>query len=332
MNFLARYFDPFLDQAADGLQWLSKQLRPAHQVYLKEGLNGDWIGADGQPISARQTFEGSDLTVVLDERNFLIVDLTLPVAAKAYIDDIVASRIDLISPWTRQNAVFGASLVSETSTAITVTVAASSKDSINRKIDRLRRLQPQSLTILVTARAKTSPTVITLPIAGIKANSPAKRRALISRGFYSSLVAMGILIAACFVARLYLDAEHVQIESQIHALRATLNPQSLDDAVVRDPVLRMTVAKKSRWPMVDLLAQLAATLPDDTYLNSIDLISGEMRIEGQSKNVAELPRILGQNTAFSEIAFTAPTIKREGRGGDLFELGFKVSDRGSSVP
>lgn len=139
-------------------------------------------------------------------------------------------------------------------------------------------------------------------------------------------------MSACFLATLYLDDERARIQSEIQSLRTSLGPQLSSGTTSHDPVQRMSDVKKNHWPMVELLAQLAATLPDDTFLDAVDINSSDIRIEGQSQNVAELPRILGQNAAFSEIAFKSPTIKREGVRGDLFELGIKIADRGERRP
>lgn len=332
MSVLARHLEPFLDQAANGLQWLTDELGSSLQITIKEGPDGRWTDLEGRAFESAAALSDTDLTVILDESHFLLVDLTLPIAAKSYIDDIVASRIDLITPWTRENALFGVTLISETATTVTVLVAASSKEILNQKIDQLTRMSPRTLTIRLTARAKSAPKIITLPIANGKTRSPAKQRTTLKELFFGSLAAAGFLIVVAALSTTYLNAEHERLQSQIRSLRATLTPQSSNEAVIRDPIARMADAKRNQWPMVDLLAQLAAILPDDTYLDTVDLTLGELRIEGQSQQVAELPKVIGENKTFSKITFTAPTVKREGQRGDLFELSIKIAHRGNTVP
>lgn len=332
MIFLARHLEPFLDQAANGLQWLTYEIRPAHQITVKEGPGDTWINVAGGAFAPTGLFTDTDLIALLDESHFLLIDLTLPIAAKSYIEDIVASRIDLITPWTRENALFGVAFVSETATTVTVVIAATSKEILNQKIESLIRLSPRTLTIELTARAESAPKIITLPIARDKTRLLAKRRATLAKIFFGSLAAASILIAVSGLSTLYLNAEHARLQSQIRSLRTALTPQSSNETVIRDPIMRMANAKRTQWPIVEVLTQLATILPDDTYLDSSDLTTGEIRIEGQSQQVAELPRIIAQNTLFSEISFTAPIIKREGRRGDLFELSIKISDRESAHP
>ena len=332
MIFLARHLEPFLDQAANGLQWLTEEIRPARQITVKEGPDGTWTNVGGQASAPIGSLADTHLKALLDESHFLLVDLTLPIAAKSYIDDIVASRIDLITPWARENALFGVTLVSETATTFTVLVAATSKEIMHQKIDGLMRLRPRSLTIRLMARAKSAPIIITLPIATGKTRLPTKRRTTLTKIFYGSLAVAGVLIAMSALITLYLNAEHTRLQAEIRSLRAALTPQVSNEGGIRDPVMRMADAKRTQRPMVDILAQLATILPDDTYLDTIDLTTGEIRIEGQSQQVADLPHIIAQNTIFSKISFTAPTIKREGRRGDLFEVGIKIANHGSDVP
>lgn len=332
MSRLAHHLNSFFDAAAESAYWLLREIKPADPVILHESQGGGFTDALHQHITDFSQFHDRDLVVRLSDRHFLIIDLTLPLAAKAYHRDIIASRIDLISPWTQAQALFGTAIISEDEAIMALAVAIAARSSIDRLLEPFKALRLRSLAIEIRGRTPAHLFRIDLAYGGLATKNVGGLRSRIKNVFYASLLINSLVIGISSGLSFFLKNENAALQSEIRSLRASLSPQNDDATVTADPLRRMVHAKDTTWPIVEQLDTLSAFLPEDTFLDVIDLSNHTLRLEGQSKNAADLPRILAQSPRFTDIHFAAPTLKKDNSDRDLFELELTLVDRGGPKP
>ena len=91
---------------------------------------------------------GGQIELILAKRRFVFRSLELPQQAADFLDAIVRSQIDRLTPWNPSQAVFGCGAPTETSSGrIGVVVAATARSSIMPFIAALETLKPNSIIV-----------------------------------------------------------------------------------------------------------------------------------------------------------------------------------------
>src|SRR5437660_370682 len=137
----------WLDDTAAAVIWLVNRVASPRTVRLIEQQGGDFVVddarssspearlrfADGERSSADAgsagvALRGRRVDLVLQSDRFLFKPLELPARAAEFMDGIVRSQIDRLTPWTAEHSAFGASMPTEAGNGrIVLTVAATAK-------------------------------------------------------------------------------------------------------------------------------------------------------------------------------------------------------------
>ncbi|MDR2129464.1 MAG: PilN domain-containing protein [Burkholderiaceae bacterium] len=108
---------------------------------------------------------------------------------------------------------------------------------------------------------------------------------------------------------------HVTVmEQQTGALRQQLDTLRAQAAVAEQ--LRATAS--ASLPLAATLDRLAQSLPQDTWLDRLDINGDEVRIAGLTDNATDLLAALGKNPAWGAPRATAPSVRDEGQGKERF--------------
>ena len=91
---------------------------------------------------------GGQIELILARRRFVFRSLELPQQAADFLDAIVRSQIDRLTPWNPSQAVFGCGAPTEASSGrIGVVVAATARSSVMPFIAALETLKPNSIIV-----------------------------------------------------------------------------------------------------------------------------------------------------------------------------------------
>ena len=66
---------------------------------------------------------------------------------------------------------------------------------------------------------------------------------------------------------------------------------------------------QSAVPHASVVEALSAALPDDTWLDRIDINGAEIKIQGMTGNANDLVARLGKNQAFEDVRSTAASVR-----------------------
>ncbi len=187
---------------------------------LTPQLSEDWLNA----------VRGSRIEVVLASQRVMARVLDFPKQAADFLDGMIRSQVDRLTPWTANDAVFGWSLLSDAdSDRIAVALVATSKDKIQPLVQlavdlgasSLGVFTPFSATDRVPPRIKLSENALQYSI-GRAFSVPAVLRI--------TLLASGVAAAVALLVSAYLgdalDSEQQQLQRQISQRRAALRLNS----------------------------------------------------------------------------------------------------------
>jgi general secretion pathway protein L len=155
----------------------------------------------------------------------------------------------------------------------------------------------------------------------------AGRRA--TSGFYRVLVIanLALLVAVVAVPMLqqqrYLDQSRARLaEIRAAATTASNLQQRIDQHRARS---RYLFAQKVRQPAsVELLEELSARLPDDTWLFRIEVRDGKVHLQGTSTRASALIAELENSRFFEDVRFASPVTQDGASGRERFHLSASI--------
>jgi general secretion pathway protein L len=326
-----------IDDVASGLVRLRLILRRRRAIELVEQADGSFSWRDGGPADRRnnppmildtsQTSEplppqlrkllpGRRVRLLLSAERFVFRPLELPRAAASFLDGVVRSQIDRLSPWTADAAVFGWSAPADVGPdKIALTVAAAPRTHVDPIAEGLLSSGAASVEISTRLEDGGRPVALTWRAAG-ETEAGRLRRFLIA-----ALTVAGIVFAVSFGAWFVLgggyDAQLSDLQNQLAAHRAKLEGEQGSKIM---QALRALETQKRTRPSVSLVLEaLSKTLPDDAHLTDLTIEGEKVQIIGMGSNAPALIPLIEQSGSFAKAIFFAPTV-RGTNGADNFHI------------
>ena len=117
----------------------------------------------------------------------------------------------------------------------------------------------------------------------------------------------------------YLDQSRARLaEIRAAATTASNLQQRIDQHLARS---RYLFAQKVRQPAsVELLEELSARLPDDTWLFRVEIRDGKVHLQGTSTRASALIAELEESRFFEDVRFASPVTQDGASGRERFHL------------
>ena len=328
LSFLSRA----IDDVATGLARLGSILRRRRGIELEEQADGSFLWRDGGPSESHdnppivfdegRTFgslpalRGRRVHLLLAPERFVFRTLELPRAAAAFLDGVVRSQIDRLSPWTADAAVFGWSApVDIGSDKIALTVAAAARTQVDPIAEWLLSSGAAFVEMSTRLEDEGKPVALTRQAGGERETGRLRLFLIVAP------VVAGIVFAASLVASLTLgavyDAELSDLENQLAVRRAKLVGEQ--DSKVAQALKTLETQKRTRTSVLLVLEALSKTLPDDAHLTDLRIEGDKIQIIGMANNAPALIPLIEQSGSFAKATFFAPTV-RGPNGGDNFHI------------
>jgi general secretion pathway protein L len=150
------------------------------------------------------------------------------------------------------------------------------------------------------------------------------------RFFNLSLLLLGIVLilgAVAFATPLWQKQRfRAELLGQVQALK----PKADRVFQTRDALERArkgsvaVLERKADQPLViDLLRVLTARLPDDTWVQNLDMRDGQVQIRGESGQATALLGLLEKAPGISAVTFSSPVVQVATTGRERFHISFK---------
>ena len=338
---LLTHVSTWIDDAAAGLTLLGVMLRRSHRIQLVEQADGSFLvvdmskqapeGASGpslrigesgiaDPISpqTRSLLARSALHVMLAPSHFIFRSLELPQGARQFLDGVVRSQIDRLTPWSANEAAFGWSEPTEAGNGqIAITVAATAR-SLVTPIARAAMAAGADQVRMSTRIGEGQNLVIPVFAEDIGGG---ERGQGLQKGLVAGLVLSGLAFTVSLGAWLAAgsgnDARITDIQNQIAERRSELMNRR---GPATEEALKVLQTRKWASPFaVMILEALSKTLPDDAHLSEFRIEGGKVQIAGSATDAPALIRLIEQSRQFTQATFFAPTV-RSPSGGQSFHI------------
>jgi general secretion pathway protein L len=339
---LSRWIDAVAATIVAWLGWFSSpravrlvEVEPG-QFELRTGkagsssTSGDRVtiadGRIGGPSSARlaAAVRGSRAELVLQPARFLFRPLELPGRAAEFLDGVVRSQIDRLTPWTAADAVFGWQGPSKVgSERIAVTVVATARALVAPYLQAIASLGPQSMTVstlLPDAGAGAVPVKVFEERARGVLDVASVRRMLVITLAVAALAAVGASVADIVIAS-GLDAKQQELARRIVGARAAARASGDAPLDAATAAQRAVERRKHESPAsVMILETLSQVLPDHTYVTEFRVEGDKLRLVGLTRDAPSLIGLIEQSGRFTRATFFAPTTRSPTDPGERFHI------------
>jgi len=134
---------------------------------------------------------------------------------------------------------------------------------------------------------------------------------------------VALAMAAAVVPFVMQSLTAMTLESRAEAVRGSVaEADRLRKAIVRGVAGADAIeaARDQAGALLQALAVLTRALPDDSYLVSLDLHQRSLAVSGRSAGAARLIGAMAADPAIRNPAFTAPVLRDETSGGEMFSI------------
>lgn len=269
----------------------------------------------------KAAFRGSRIEVQLQSGHVMTRVLDFPSRAGDFLDGMIRSQIDRLTPWTADEAVFGWSPPAPApNDRIEVGFAATSRLKVGPLLQLAKALDAASIEVCGPAVAGNGAALrITLldkplrSVIGPAVNVPRLLRA--------SLLAAGVSAAASLLINAYLggslQSDLEDLQRRISQRRAALRIDASGTASGLDLLAKR---KQSTPSSVMVLDSLSRVLPDSTYVTELRIEGDKVQVVGMTQDAPSLIRLMEQSPQFTRATFFAPTTRAANESSERFHI------------
>ena len=267
---------------------------------------------------------GSRAELILQPARFLFRPLELPGRAAEFLDGVVRSQIDRLTPWSAADVVFGWQGPSALgSDRIAVTVVATARAIVAPYVQALAGLGPQSITvstILPDAGAGAHPVKVLEERSRGVLDVASVRRLLVIALAIATLAALGATAADIVIAHDF-DAKQQELARRIAGARASARASGDAPLDAATAAQRAVERRKHESPAsVMILDTLSQLLPDHTYVTELRVEGDKLRLVGLTRDAPSLIGLIEQSGRFTRATFFAPTTRSPTDPGERFHI------------
>jgi general secretion pathway protein L len=250
--------------------------------------------------------------------------LTLPMAARRNLDDLLDFELERQSPLDRSEVYHDYAILRTDLRARTMDVAW--RIMRRKKVDPLIEICHKAgveLAVVALVSDERPPAGGTFPV------SPGAVRLLHAhRWTVPALVVAIVVLLAAVVAGAYSRNEQANdavlakvAETRVAARSALRYEDQINASHGRAAAL---VAEKQRPMVTAMLAEVTRLLPERTWLTGFSYSEGEVRLQGYSSKASALIAIFDVSPLFGAAEFRAPVVQAQDRNLEQFDLALKL--------
>lgn len=261
----------------------------------------------------------------IPENRVVRKEIALPRIAVDNLDEVLKYELDRHTPFRADQAYYDYVISHKTSSSelINVIVYAVAKTFVNDLLSTMKNLGVETPHIIVAADLRAAD-----PLAGkaeIRMYHDEPVRSLSANRLNIALSgALCALVAAALLVPVY------KMEKTVNDLKIQLSDARKEVEVINKTrndingyVSTLKVLKEEKVTssnVVDVLLELTAILPDDTWLEKFSMNAGQVKFQGQTASSPELIRLLESSEIFNKVKFESPVIQSQGGASERFSI------------
>lgn len=292
---------------------------PDRRIYI----SGEAI-EEALPANWTAQLRASRVQFLLQPGRFLVRPLELPQRAAEFLDGIIRSQIDRLTPWTAGQAVYGWTSADDSAAdKITMNIVATARVAIAPLVRALQTCGVES--VVVSTRvpdAKLRPVLVDMLEQRSSATLQTQRvRKVLTAAFVAAAAISVISVTTSAVLGGILDDRQEKLSQQIDQRRATLR---IGMDAGNTALSRLAQRKHEEAANVLVLEALSRLLPDDTYVTELRIEGNKMQLVGITQEAPSLIGILEQSSQFKSATFFAPTTRGAHDPGERFHIEARI--------
>lgn len=295
-------------------------------------------GSFAAPLSARveTALRGSRLELSVRPDRFVFKPLELPSRAAEFLEGVVRSQIDRLTPWSADQAVFGSSVPADLGSGrIVVTVAATAKAMLAPILQAFSRAGARSI-VVCTAPSVAPPDMPAIKIMEENVTRVLDvdlvRRVLVITLACALLVSLTAALVSTFIGG-NLEARQDELARQIARQRSALlmsrNAAGDPKTLAEQALLRRKNESPSDVIALEILSKI---LPDSTYVTEMHIEANKLQLTGITHDAPQLIRLIEQTRHFSQATFFAPITRSPSDNRDHFSIEARMEPNFSLTP
>jgi len=267
----------------------------------------------------------TDLEIHLLPGSYLRRDLDLPAAAEDNLREAVELQIDRLTPFSADEVVFQCGVRERDPVAkrLGVWLVAAPARRLREVLEWLGELPDLAPRPMRTPPTADAPCVFTYALSQ-------ERRVGLSWAL--AAVNLVLLVAVAVAHQQRGEVELAQLEEAVAEVRRDAGEAAeLADRVdqLRSAAQSVHERRTARPSLVEVLEDLSARLPDDTYLQRFEVRQNEVRLFGLSATASNLIRQLEESPLLEDVRFESSITRDVASGRERFSI---VGRLGSAVP
>jgi general secretion pathway protein L len=287
--------------------------------------------AQGQPAgpapdSAARLLRASRVELQLRPDRVLFRPLELPQRAAEFLQGVVRSQIDRLTPWPAEEAVFGCSEPTALgSDRIVVMVAATARAHVRQYTSVLAELGAGSITVSVDGQDTTGQPVrirLTEERTRTTLDVGRVRRALVAV-MILAMLATAVSVGGAAVIEAGLADRQAELARRITERRLALRVGSGTGAATT-ALGRLEQRKHETPSSVVVIEVLSQILPDHTYVTELRMEGDKLRLSGLTRDAPALIRLMEESPHFTRATFFAPTTRAPSDPGERFHIEVQI--------
>ena len=277
------------------------------------------------PEQFGSVLRGSHVDLILRPGRFLFRPLDLPKRAGEFLEGIVRSQIDRLTPWSMAEAIFGWTTPHDAAKdRIALTVVATARANIAPYVQSLADAGAASIRVATAPDAdggSTGPVEILRQQGASGLHTDSARRAL-TGVLAAAALSMGLAMAVDQIAAAALDAQKNEVLHRVAERRAAILRGGATGA---SSTLALLAQHKQATPSsVIVLEALSNILPDHTYATELHVEGDKLQVVGITHDAPSLIRLIEQSPHFTRATFFAPTTRSPGDPGERFHIEARI--------
>jgi len=277
------------------------------------------------PSAWEAAFRGGRVEAVLASDQLLFRPLDFPKQAVDFLDGMIRTQIDRLTPWTADDAVFGWSPPTLSNERVETTLAATSKQQIQPLIQFAASMGAASLAAFavypVAAGKLANIRLLDQPLSGALGRALDLPRLLRLTLLSTAFAAAASLLVAAYLAN-DLDSEQQQLMRRISERRAALR---LSPDAGGSAFALLAKRKQTSPSSVLVLEALSQALPDSTYVTELRIEGDKVQVVGMTQDAPSLIRLMERSPQFARATFFAPTTRAQNEPGERFHIEARIT-------
>lgn len=261
------------------------------------------------------------LVIVLPAEAVLVKKITLPLAVEENLENVLAFEMDRHTPFKAEQVCSDFRILQRDNQnqRISLEIAVTPRDVVEQAVARIENWGETPAMVTVLAQGKPSVHFNLLP----RARRP-KPSSFLNRRNGALLALVLVLAAAALLLPIIMKREAVLqlmpiVERVKQAAETTDGLHRKLDALVAQH--NFLLEKKRNSPvLVVVFDELARTLPEDTWVQQLDLKGKELQIMGETGSSSKLIGLMEQSKILHDTNFRSPLTKGQKPNSERFHL------------